>query len=215
MSEQDQNEVEFVKGNANLLDPNKDPLSMTEEELTKVLMDPSFTQLFTIEKVVAFLQGKMTYAELVGMTAEEAYAIADVAFDLFEQGKYDDAKAIVEALVIANPYDATFHNLLASIYGKKEMWEEAYEEYSITLELDKENIGAHVNRAEILLQHGEMELALEDLTAAAKLDPNSEDPYGVRARALATATLAIIEELLKAQEAGEGGAPAASDAPKE
>jgi tetratricopeptide (TPR) repeat protein len=215
MSEQDQNEVEFVKGNAELLDPSKDPLSMTEEELTKVLMDPSFTQLFTIEKVVAFLQGKLTYAELVGMTAEEAYAIADVAFDLFEQGKYDDAKSIVEALVIANPYDATFHNLLASIYGKKEMWEEAYEEYSITIELDKENIGAHVNRAEILLQHGEMELALEDLTAAAKLDPNSEDPYGVRARALATATLAIIEELLKAQEAGEGGAPAASDAKSE
>jgi tetratricopeptide (TPR) repeat protein len=215
MSEQDQNEVEFVKGNAELLDPSKDPLSMTEEELTKVLMDPSFTQLFTIEKVVAFLQGKLTYAELVGMTAEEAYAIADVAFDLFEQGKYDDAKSIVEALVIANPYDATFHNLLASIYGKKEMWEEAYEEYSITIELDKENIGAHVNRAEILLQHGEMELALEDLTAAAKLDPNSEDPYGVRARALATATLSIIEELLKAQEAGEGGAPAASDAKSE
>ncbi|MCP4503079.1 MAG: tetratricopeptide repeat protein [Deltaproteobacteria bacterium] len=192
-----------IRGNDKLLDPKKDPLSMTEEELTKVIMDPSFTQLFTIEKVVGFLQGKLTYAEMVGMTAEEAYAIADVSFDLFEQGKYDDAKSIVEALVIANPYDATFHNLLASIYAKKEMWEEAFEEYSITIELDKENIGAYVNRAEILLQHGEMELALDDLTAAVQLDPESEDPYGVRARALATATLAVIEELLSQQDDGK------------
>jgi Flp pilus assembly protein TadD len=135
---------------------------------------------------------------------EEAYAFAELAYTLFEQGRYNDAQTIFEGLVISNPYDAYFHAMLGAIYARKDMQEEAAEEYSIAIELDQENISAYVNRAEILLQHGEFEIAMDDLQKAIKLDPKGEDPAGLRARALAGATAAIIEEILeqKSKEAG-------------
>ncbi len=200
-----------AKINPKLLDPNKDPLSYTDEELLKIFEDPAFKETFALDRVADFFAGKMTYAELLGLTADEAYAMADVAYDMFKMGKLDDAKAIVEGLVIANPYDPVFHNLLANIYAKKEMWEEAVQEYSVVLGLDEKNIGAWVNRAEIALQHGELEAAMRDLEKAILLDPETKDPYGVRARALAAATLGVLEEAMAKQGAGDAAAPASGD----
>ena len=83
------------------------------------------------------------------------------------------------------------------------MHEEAVVEYTIALELDDEDLQSYVNRAELLLQHGEFEFAMEDLKEAIQLDPESEDPAGIRARAAATAGL--IEQVLKEKETdGEG-----------
>ena len=54
-----------------------------------------------------------------------------------------------------------------------------------------------MNRAEIFLQHGDIEKALKDLKKAIELDPKGEKPFGVRARALAAATASVLEEALK------------------
>ena len=142
----------------------------------------------------------MTWGQLHGITMEEAYAMAELGYQQFEQGRYDEAQSIFEGLVITNPYDGYFHSMLGAIYARKDMQEEAAEEYTIALELDPENIAAYVNRAEILLQHGEFEIAMEDLRNAIKLDAKGEDPSGLRARALAGATAAIIEEILSQRE---------------
>ena len=203
-----------AKPNPKLLDPNRDPLSYSEDELIKIFEDPAFKETFTLERVGDFFAGKMTYAELLGLTADEAYVMADLAYDMFNMGKLEDAKVIVEGLVISNPYDPVFHNLLANIYAKKEMWEEAVQEYSVVLGLDDKNIGAWVNRAELALQHGELEAAMMDLEKAILLDPEIKDPYGVRARALAGATLGVLDEALaKRGESPEAGAKPAAGTP--
>ena len=155
---------------------------------------------FTDENVDKFIMGEITWGQLQGITMEEAYAFAELGYLQFEQGRYDEAQSIFEGLVISNPYDAYFHSMLGAIYARKDMQEEAAEEYTIAVELDPENIAAYVNRAEILLQHGEFEIAMEDLKNAVKLDPDGEDPSGIRARALAAATAAIIEEILAQRE---------------
>ena len=62
--------------------------------------------------------------------------------------------------------------------------------------------------AELLLQHGEFEYAMEDLKEAIQLDPESEDPAGIRARALAAATAGLIEQVLKEKEGEAEGADA-------
>jgi len=151
----------------------------------------------TEENWEKFVMGEITWAQLEGMTMEQAYTIADLGYTFYEQGKYDDAQTLFEGLVISNPYDGYFHTMLGAIYAKKDMHEEAAEEYSIAIELDPENISAYVNRGELLLQHGEFEYAMDDLKAAIELDPNGEDPSGIRARALAAATAAIIKEILE------------------
>lgn len=160
---------------------------------------------FTEENLQRFILGEITWAQLQGLTMEEAYGFAKMGYTLFEQGRYDQAQQIFEGLVISNPYDAYFHSMLGAIYARKDMQEEAAEEYSIAIELDPENITAFVSRAELLLQHGDFDLAMNDLKSAIALDPKGEDPAGLRARALAGATAAIIEEVLQQKQKGSGG----------
>lgn len=186
-------------------DEDDDDSVFTPEELLEMVekgeIEPDYIDeppnTMTEENWEKFVMGEITWAQLEGMTMEEAYAIADLGYTFYEQGKYDDAQTLFEGLVIGNPYDGYFHTMLGAIYAKKDMHEEAAEEYSIAIELDPENISAYVNRGELLLQHGEFEYAMDDLKAAIDLDPNGEDPSGIRARALAAATAAIIKEILE------------------
>ena len=76
------------------------------------------------------------------------------------------------------------------------MNEEAYEEYSIALELDAKSLATWVNRAELSLQTGGIDNALGDLREAIRLDPQGDTPFGVRARALAQATATILQEAM-------------------
>jgi tetratricopeptide (TPR) repeat protein len=194
----------------------------SDEELLKMVQDGTIKSQhidevetpFSEDNLKRFIMGEITWGQLQGLTMEEAYAFAELGYTQFEQGRYDEAQSIFEGLVISNPYDAYFHTMLGAIYARKDMQEEAAEEYTIAIELDPENIAAHVNRAEILLQHGEFEIAMNDLRAAIKLDPKGEDPSGIRARALAAATAAIIEEILE-QRAAEGDEEAAKVAESE
>jgi tetratricopeptide (TPR) repeat protein len=184
-------------GTKKVFDPLRDPKSYTADELSEMLKSGDVTNTFTQEGLTKFVLGEITWSELTGLTMQDAYAFAEVAYNLFEQGKYDNAQTIVEGLVISNPYDGYFHSLLGSIYGRKGMHEEALEEYSIAIELDDKNLAAYVNRAEVLLQHGEIIKALEDLKVAVDLDPRGEKPFGIRARALAQATASILEEAMR------------------
>lgn len=196
-----------------LIPPEK-LLEMAKKGEIPVEYTDTFPTTFTQENLEKFIMGEITWAELEGMSMEEAYAIADLGYTLFEQGRYDDAQTVYEGLVIGNPYDSYFHTMLGAIYAKKNMHEEAAEEYSIAVELDPKNISAHVNRGELLLQHGEFEYAMDDLKAAIELDPKAENPSGIRARALAAATAAIIKEVLeKKGKAGDLKAPAAGAKP--
>jgi tetratricopeptide (TPR) repeat protein len=185
------------KKKKSLIDPLRDPSTYTQEELDEMMKEGEVPASFTEENLVKFVVGEITWSELTGLTMQEAYSFAEIAYNLFEQGKYDQAQTIVEGLVISNPYDGYFHGLLGAIYGRKGMHEEAQEEYSIAIDLDPTNLSAYVNRAEIFLQHGDIEKALKDLKKAIELDPKGEKPFGVRARALAAATASVLEEALK------------------
>ena len=184
-------------GKKKVFDPRRDPKTYTQDELVDMIKSGEVTPTFTDQNLTKFVLGEITWAELTGLTMQDAYAFAEIAYNLFEQGKYDQAQTVVEGLVISNPYDGYFHSLLGSVYGRKGMHEEAQEEYSIALELNPKDLASYVNRAEILLQHGEIESALEDLKKAVELDPKGEEPFGIRARALAQATVSVLEEAMR------------------
>lgn len=185
------------KAKKSLIDPLRDPSTYSQDELNEMMKEGEVPATFTQDNLIKFVVGEITWSELTGLTMQEAYSFAEIAYNLFEQGKYDQAQTIVEGLVISNPYDGYFHGLLGAIYGRKGMHEEAQEEYSIAVDLDPTNLSAYVNRAEIFLQHGDIEKALKDLKKAIELDPKGEKPFGVRARALAAATASVLEEALK------------------
>ncbi|MEL6184274.1 MAG: tetratricopeptide repeat protein [Myxococcota bacterium] len=168
---------------------------------------PNPVDNFTEENFKKFLFGKITWAQLEGMTMEQAYAIAEFGYTMYGQGRYKDARTLFEGLVIGNPYDPYFHAMLGAIYTKLDLHEEAAQEFSIAIELDPEDINSYVNRGELLLQHGEFEYAMEDLKAAIDLDPEGKNPASLRARALAAATAAAIKELIDKKAAGEADEP--------
>ncbi len=175
---------------------------------------PNPIENFTEENFKKFLFGKITWAQLEGMTMEQAYAIAEFGYTMYQQGRYKDARTLFEGLVIGNPYDPYFHAMLGAIYTKLDMHEEAAQEFSIAIELDPEDINSFVNRGELLLQHGEFEYAMEDLKAAIDLDPDGKNPASLRARALAAATAAAIKELIERKEAEGDSGGAAVRGPK-
>ena len=186
-----------------LADVDKELESMTADDVIKAVEKgeieleyvdaPNPIDNFTEENFKKFLFGKITWAQLEGMTMEQAYAIAEFGYTMYQQGRYKDSQTLFEGLVIGNPYDPYFHAMLGAIYTKLDMHEEAAQEFSIAIELDPEDINSYVNRGELLLQHGEFEYAMEDLKAAIDLDPDGKNPASLRARALAAATAAVIK----------------------
>ncbi|MCP4503080.1 MAG: hypothetical protein GY822_24345 [Deltaproteobacteria bacterium] len=148
-----------------------------------------------------FIDGEMTWGELQGLTVDDAYAIADIGYKQLEAGKLEPAQAIFEGLVVSNPYDAYFHKVLGAVYAKKKMHVEAEQEFSIAIDIDAEALAPYVFRAEVLLQHGELERAMADLKKAISLDREGTDPNAARARALASATSTIVKSILENQPA--------------
>ncbi len=170
-------------------------------------------ELWTAKNFERFVLGEITWAQLQGMTMDEAYNIAEYGYGLYQEGKYHDARTVFEGLVICNPYDAYFHNMLGAVYQQLDMKDEAAEEYTIALELDPEHLHAYVNRGELLLQNGDFDKALDDLKRAIEMDPDGRDPASLRARALAMATANAIEALQKVIKKATGEATPAGGKP--
>ena len=167
------------------------------------LKEPDISDTMTLKNLEKFLMGEITFAQFQGITMDEAYAIAEHGYSLFQSGRYHDSREVFEALAIVNPYDAYFHNMLGAIYHQLDMTEEALEEYDIAIDLDQEHLHAYVNRGEMRLEKGEFEGALADLRKAIELDPDGNDEAGVRARALAMATakaLQAVQQAMKEQD---------------
>lgn len=151
------------------------------------------------EKLDAVIAKEMTFAEAMGLTRTEAYGLAFTAHRLFEHGQVERAKRILEGLMVANPQDGYFPGLLGAIYGREGDDDEALRLYNRALKLDPRNLTARANRADLLLRRGELAGALEDLVAAAKLDPTGKTPQGKRALALARSTSQALHAALSAR----------------
>jgi tetratricopeptide (TPR) repeat protein len=171
-------------------------LEMAKSGEIPVEYTDQFPTTFTQENMVRFGKGEITWGELQGISLQEAYSIADIGYTLFQQGRLNEAQVLYEALVMANPADAYFHGMLGAIYAKKNLKDQALEEYNVAISQDPKAVSALVNRAELLLEKGNVEQALADLKSAIELDPKSENPSTTRARAIAALTAAIVEQKL-------------------
>ena len=149
----------------------------------------------TVGRLKAFARGEATWAEVEGMTFEEAKAIADVGCELAAAGRLEEARILFEGLVAGNPKDAASRAALGTVYQKLGRVQEALSEYSAALERDPRNPVALVNRGELYLRQGQRQ-GFTDVAQAVEADPNGETSAGRRARALVKAiTVAAVEKL--------------------
>ena len=150
----------------------------------------------TVQKLKAFARGEMTWAEVEGMTFEEAKAIAQVGCDLAAAGRLEEARILFEGLVEGNPKDSAARAALGTVYQKLGRVEDALKEYSAALERDPRNPVALVNRGELYLRKGDRQ-GFTDVSNAVEADPHGETSAGRRARALVEAITMVAVEQMK------------------
>ncbi len=152
-----------------------------------------------IKRAEAFLDGKATVAELMGLTMEQVYSLAHVGHNLLQEGNFDDALKVCRALVSINPKDPYLHLLLGSALQQSGKKDDAIKSYTAAIEGDPGLVEAYANRGEIYVEKGEIKRAIADLQKAAELDPKDQNPSTLRARAI----LAVI--IQKAEEQAQAG----------
>ncbi|MBJ6759408.1 tetratricopeptide repeat protein [Myxococcaceae bacterium JPH2] len=154
----------------------------------------------TARKLKAFARGESTWAEVEGMTFEEAKAIAQVGCELAAAGRLDEARILFEGLVEGNPRDSAARAALGTVYQKLGRLDEAVAEYSAALARDAANPVALANRGELYLRKGERQ-GFTDLANAVEVDPHGETAAGRRARALVKAIALVAVEKLRGDAA--------------
>lgn len=187
--------------------------AVVDEDGDVLLSDEDTCSEADIEEAVgAFMLGDITLAQLEGISADEIYAIADLGYDLFEEGKLEDAQKIFEGLNSYNPMDAYFHNVLGSISQKKQEWEQAVGYFNAASQLYSEDVSTWTNLGECLFQWaaalsetGEseraaqaVESAVTSLGRAIELDPEVKSGSALRARALVSAISGVVESAHRA-----------------
>lgn len=145
-----------------------------------------------LDPIDAVATGERTLAELEGLTAAEAYAIADFGWTMLGQGRADAAEAIFESLTISNPCHAYFHALLGSARQRLGDTDGALTAYARALAIDPDETGALVNRAELLLglDACDSDEVTDLLGRSLSVDPEALRPETRRARALIAALAA-------------------------
>lgn len=149
-------------------------------------------------KLTSFAKGEMTWAEVEGMTFEEAKAIASVGCDLAAAGRLDDARVIFEGLVAGNPKDSAARAALGTVYQKLGRTAEAITEYTAALDTDARNPVALANRGELRLKAGDR-AGFNDLAKAVEADPYGETAAGRRAKGLVKAIAMAAVKVVKAR----------------
>ena len=138
----------------------------------------------------ALAAGRATIAEMEGLTAAEAYSVADFGWMLLGQGLAPAAALVFETLTLSNPHHAYFHALHGAALQRSGAEDDALEAYARALEIDPDESGALVGRAEVLMSRdGGLEDAVGLLERAVALDPGGERPETLRARALVAAAV--------------------------
>lgn len=136
------------------------------------------------ERVEKWLKGKVTTADVYELTPELVKALAEHGYLLYEEGKYDPARVIFEALASVNSADPNIQKMLGSIYQIQNKWDAAYYHYTQSLRMAPNDIFVVANRGETLIHMQRPREAAEDLKRAIQLDPGNNNPVGRRARVL-------------------------------
>jgi tetratricopeptide (TPR) repeat protein len=160
----------------------------------KEQLDEDSKPLIREEYVARFLMGDITASDMMGLTRDELYMIAERGYELMQQGKLDQAQQVFDGLVYLDPYDPYFYTALGSIRQQTDDPEGALGCYEQALQLQPWNISALANRGEILFNKGELLDAFRDFQRVIELDPEDKNRSTLRAKAIVVAMQDVLEQ---------------------
>ncbi|MFN7130688.1 MAG: tetratricopeptide repeat protein [Myxococcales bacterium] len=145
------------------------------------------------ERLMRFARGELTWAEVEGITFQQAMQMARTGCELAARGRLDEARIIFEGLVAMNPKDTSSHAALGNVYQKLGRIDDALASYDRAIALFDRNVVALASRGEIRLRRGDR-AGYTDLLRAAELDPKGSTAAGRRALALVEAAAAAAKK---------------------
>jgi len=147
----------------------------------------------TTELLMAFLEDKVSLAELKGISREQLFQLSDAGFVKFKHGRMDEAEKIFQGLIVLDHRNAYFHAMMGAVHQKRDRPIEAIMEYTQAVKLNVKDVSAYVNRGEIYLRYKNYRKAAEDFRNAILLDSAGADLWANRARSLVIAIKRSIE----------------------
>jgi len=146
--------------------------------------------------------GRVSLSQMLGMAKQEVEAIAVLGFQLYEQGKINDAQSIFNGLIALDSQVYYGYAGLGAMALAEEKLEEAIRWLTRATELNPQDPTVHANLGEALLRHGRFNDAAVELHTALTLDAEQKDPGANRARAILNGIEAVIQNMQHAQAAG-------------
>lgn len=156
-----------------------------------------------IELLQAFLEDKVSIAELKGVGREKLFLLAEAGYVKFKHGRIDEAERIYQALILLDHRNSYYHSVMGAIHQRKDRPVEAILEFSRAIQIDKNDISCFVNRGEIYLRHKNFRKAAEDFRQAIVMDSSGKNLWANRSRSLVIA----LKRSLEAQKQIKGPRP--------
>lgn len=155
------------------------------EELEKRLQGvPKEVLSEGVQKIDDFLQGKIGWADVFNFTPEQIFQMAEMGYNHFKTGRYQDAERFFKVLTILDWENFYYHSMLGSILQRQKRDGEAIVEYSQALESNPNDMVSLTNRGEIFMKHGWMKDAERDFEKAIALDTKGNNAFAERSRVL-------------------------------
>jgi tetratricopeptide (TPR) repeat protein len=154
------------------------------------------------DRIQQFILGNITLSQLQGLSHAQLYSLAEIGSNFYKQGQYEKSRSIFEGLVVMDPTDSWLHLCLGLCFGQMNDDYRAVLEFDRAIFLNEMAIQPRLERAEILMKYGELEMAVQDLAKAVELDKGGEDPYALRSRVLLDALRQMVEN--PAAKPGQG-----------
>ena len=138
-----------------------------------------------LEALVArWSRGEADLRQIVGLSEEELYAIANQGYYLFLQGKAEAARVVFEGLVALDPRNAYYYRALGAIYWRLKQNSKAIRQFTYAIRVAPADTASYINRAEVFVATGQFDLAHSDLQQALGQASAAEDLLVQKARAI-------------------------------
>lgn len=159
-----------------------------EAQTRTQIIDPTPARKKHLTEILsAFLEDKISLAEIRGISREQLFQLSDAGFTKFRHGRLDEAERIFQGLIVLDHRNAYFHAMMGAIHQKKDRPIEAILEYSQAVKINPKDVATFVNRGEIYLRHKNFRKAAEDFRSAIILDMSGANLWANRARSLVIA----------------------------
>jgi len=151
---------------------------MTEQHAVKDETESSIDQILE-----HFLTSGGVFKDAHGITDEEIEAIYSVAYNLYENGKYDDALQVFKFLCFFDHLEKKYWLGLGAVHQMLKQYDDAVNAYSMAAMLDIDDPAPASHAADCLLLAGKKEEAESALNFVLEFAPENEQGKPFRQRA--------------------------------